>query len=236
MHDLKHRREHYLPGMAKLAASIIKDERDYKVVFEVETDRTGKSIDLKDLQKEEKLRKQRSDASGDETKRGGPSVVIGYTNGERKELRVNCFAQKENIKAMMIQDNHLWARRPLPLNLVLYAAGDGWLSWAMGQSFMKRLRQWQINKTMLVSLRWCRMTASEKNTRRGSAEVNGDIIKLIQRDTMSLELDDILHIDGTKKQVTSTSRRKSPPLPITRKSPPPPPVTFGRQDVRRYMQ
>ena len=201
VHNQKQNHVDRLKGMASLARIVVKKAKDYKVVFEVETDRTAPSIDLKDLQKEEKLKKERrkrGDESDDDAKWGDSSAVIGYTNGRRKKLKVNCFSQKDDTKAMMIQDNCLWARRPLPINLLLYAAVDGWLTYVIGQYYRKRLKQLQIDKTMLVSLRWCRMVASKKSTRRGSARVNPAIVKLIRSNTMGMDIDDIPHIDGTK--------------------------------------
>ena len=140
VHNMNQSNVNRLRGMASLAKSIIKFEDRYKVVFAVETNRTGKSIDLKDIQKETKLR------SDDDAKWGDPDAAIGYTNGKRQRMKVNCFAQKEDTKAMMIEDNCLWARRPLPINILLYAAVDGWLSFAMGQYYRKKFKQWQIDK------------------------------------------------------------------------------------------
>ena len=182
-----------LRSMAHLARSILKRQSEYKVVFAVETNRTGKAIKLEDLRNDNS-----SPDLDDDAKWGDPDAVIGYSNGVRKRMKVHCFQQKDDIKAMMIQDNYLWARRPLPINLLLYAAVDGWLSRAMGQYYCRQFKQWQIDKTMLVSLRFCQIVASKKSTRRGSSRVSTEIVKLIRGNTAMLDLGDIPLIDSTE--------------------------------------
>merc|ERR1712079_293597 len=114
-------------------------------------------------------------------------------------MGVDCFSQKQDTKAMMIEDNFLWARRPLPINILLYAAVDGWLSFAMGQYYRKKFKQWQIDKTMYVSLRWCRITTAKKGTRRGSAQVDSGIVKLIRSNTRELDMSRIPHLSEIGK-------------------------------------
>jgi len=199
VHNQKQNRVNRLKGMASLANTIIDREDKYKVIFAVETNRAGKSIDLKDLQKEAKAKRNTiASDSEDEAKWGDPSAAIPYITGKRQNLKTDCFQQKQDTKAMMQQDPYLWARRPLPVNLLLYAAVDGWLSFVMGQFYRRKFKQWQIDKTLFVSLKWCRSTARKKVSRRGSARVSQDIVKLVRSSTKQLNPNTIPHIDGTK--------------------------------------
>merc|ERR1719242_1928809 len=61
------------------------------------------------------------------------------------------------------------------------------------------MKQWQIDKTLLVSLRWCRIQARKKHPQRGSCRVAQSIVKMIRSNTQSLTMDSIPHIDRTKQ-------------------------------------
>ncbi len=123
----------------------------------------------------------------------GMTKVSENENENKKEkkwtkIKVNCFGQKQNIKAMMRMDSSLWAKRPMPINLVIYAAVDGYVSLLMGQYFRKKFKQWMIDKTLFISAKWCRMVARQTRVRSSSARVANSIVKLIRSNTSQMEL------------------------------------------------
>merc|ERR1719445_564508 len=117
--------------MNSLADNLITDAKEYQVIFEYDRSKTGKAITVSDCH----LRYgQKGHEKGD---------ALSVTS-EWSDVEVNCFDTKGSTKAMMNEDRYLWARRPLPLNLMVYAAVDGYISLLMGLWFRDVFKKWMV--------------------------------------------------------------------------------------------
>eukprot|EP01084_Bolivina_argentea_P286340 491181_1 len=173
-----------LKGMDALAHDVIHSTKDYKVLLAIQSHQTGKYIKLEDIKN-----------NGKNTS----NAVENNGKNKWKKIKVNCFDQKQNIKVLMKADAQLWAKRPMPINLVIYAAVDGYVSLLMGQYFKRKFKQWMIDKTMFVSAKWCRMVARQTRVKKGSSRVPNSIVRLIRSNTEQMDLHNIPPIDSKLK-------------------------------------
>ena len=175
-----------LIGMDALALDIIHKAGEYKVLFNINLAQTGKYLKLTDLQKKKKNENQTGTDSDD-----SPAETAEEKEKKWKKIKVNCFDQKQGTKAMMRADAKLWAYRPMAINLVIYAAVDGYVSLLMGQYFRRKFKQWMIDKTLFVSAKWCRSVARQTRVRGSSSKVPNSIVKLIRSNTADMDINGI---------------------------------------------
>lgn len=188
-----------LKGMDSLSHSIIHNAKEYKVMFSIQHRKCGNYITLNHLIEEREKEKNKDE----ENKEKEDEEINENDNDDEdksdepkwKKIKVNCFDQKQNTKAMMRTDAYLWAKRPIPINLVIYAAVDGYVSLLMGQYFRRKFKQWMIDKTMFISAKWCRMVARQPRIRPSSSRVAGSIVKLVRSDTSQMRLENLPPID-----------------------------------------
>ena len=194
-----------LKGMDSLSHSIIHSVKEYKVIFNVQPIKCGKYITLeqikrdrdrdRDKDKDIEDEKKKENENENEKKEEDKTQISDKDEPKWKRMKVNCFDQKQNTKAMMRTDAYLWAKRPIPINLVVYAAVDGYVSLLMGQYFRRKFKQWMIDKTMFISAKWCRMVARQIRVRQSSSRVPSSIVKLVRSDTSKMKLANIPPID-----------------------------------------
>eukprot|EP00484_Ammonia_sp_Unknown_P007877 CAMPEP_0197080256 /NCGR_PEP_ID=MMETSP1384-20130603/214036_1 /TAXON_ID=29189 /ORGANISM="Ammonia sp." /LENGTH=581 /DNA_ID=CAMNT_0042519139 /DNA_START=918 /DNA_END=2663 /DNA_ORIENTATION=+ len=146
-------------------------------------------------QQEVKEESTEEDAKEEEDSEEPQEVKEESTAAGWKTYKVNIFDLKQNTKLMMNADCYLWAKRPIPVNLVIYAAVDGYVSLLMGQYYRRKFKQWMIEKTLFVSARWCRMVAREVRIKASSAKVAPSIVKLIRSNTEHLDVTSLPPID-----------------------------------------
>eukprot|EP00485_Elphidium_margaritaceum_P009005 CAMPEP_0202685180 /NCGR_PEP_ID=MMETSP1385-20130828/892_1 /ASSEMBLY_ACC=CAM_ASM_000861 /TAXON_ID=933848 /ORGANISM="Elphidium margaritaceum" /LENGTH=371 /DNA_ID=CAMNT_0049339461 /DNA_START=114 /DNA_END=1229 /DNA_ORIENTATION=- len=172
-----------LNGMNAVAKNSIRSVRDYMVNFMVEDDKIAPSISAKELRQRSRRNKSRICTSQLQLQ------------SQRKKLTVNIFDGKRETKVLMDTDRKLWARRPLPENLVVYAAADGYMSLLLGQYYRCKFKEWMMAKTLLVSAKWCTLVARHTDGKSSSGKVMVSIRELIKADTSDMSIADLPAID-----------------------------------------